>query len=96
MKIKPLRDQVLVKPIDEESVTKSGIVLPDTHEKEKPEQGEVMAVGEGKLTDDGKRLLVSVKPGDRVLFTKYSPTEIKIKNKEYLIIADSDILAILQ
>lgn len=94
--IKPLEDKVVIKPISEDKKTKGGIVLPDTAEKEKPEQGNVVAVGPGKLLDSGKRAPMSVKKGDVVLFTKYSPNEIKINGKEVLIISESDILAIIK
>lgn len=96
MKLKPLHDHVIVKPITENEVTKSGIVLPDTIDKEKPEKGEVVAVGDGKLLDNGQRSLMSVKIGDKVMFKKYSPDEIKIDGAEYLIISESDILGILE
>jgi len=95
MKIKPLHDHVIVKPITENEITASGIVLPDTIDKERPEKGEVVAIGEGKMTDDGKRLPMSVKIGDRVMFKKYSPDEIKISGEELLVIKESDIMAIL-
>ena len=96
MQIKPLSDHILIEPIKEEEKTKSGIFLPDTAQKEKPEQGMVIAVGQGKKTDDGKIVPVSVKPGDKVLFTKYGPNEIKIEGKEYLIATESDILAVIE
>lgn len=95
MNIKPLHANVIVKPKTKEEVTKSGIVLPDTIDKERPEQGEVVAIGEGKLLDDGKRAPMSVKVGDTVMFKKYSPDEIKIDGKEYLVLSENDILAIL-
>ena len=96
MNIKPLSDHILIEPIKEEDKTKSGIFLPDTAQKEKPEQGLVIAVGSGKKTDDGKIVPVSVKAGDKVLFTKYGPNEIKIDGKEYLIAREEDILAIIE
>ena len=96
MNIKPLSDHILIEPIKEEDKTKSGIFLPDTAQKEKPEQGLVVAVGQGKKTDDGKIVPVSVKPGDKVLFTKYGPNEIKIGGKEYLIAREEDILAVIE
>ncbi len=96
MKIQPLEDKVVIKPLSEDETTKSGIVLPDTAEKEKPEKGTVLAVGPGKLLDNGKRAEMSVKRGDTVLFTKYSPNEIKIDDKEVLVISESDILAIIK
>ncbi|MDW7981251.1 MAG: co-chaperone GroES [Thermomicrobium sp.] len=93
-KIRPLGDRVVVKPIQKEEVTKSGIVLPDTA-KEKPQRGQVVAVGPGRLTDDGKRLPMEVKVGDEVLFAKYAGTELKIEDEEYLILSEKDILAVL-
>jgi len=96
MKIKPMADHILIEPIKEEEKTKSGILLPQTAEKERPEQGKVIEVGPGKKTDEGKIIPVSIKPGDRVLFTKYGPTEIKVDNKEYLIAREDDILAIIE
>jgi chaperonin GroES len=96
MKIKPLNDNVIVKPVTREEVTKSGIVLPDTVDKERPEKGEVVAVGEGKLLDNGQRATMSVKIGDKVMFKKYSPDEIKVDDVEYLVISQNDILAILE
>jgi chaperonin GroES len=96
MKLKPLNDHVIVKPLVAEEVTKSGIVLPDTIDKERPERGEVIAVGEGKLLDNGQRAPMSVKIGDRVMFKKYSPDEIKVDDVEYLVISQNDILAVLE
>ncbi len=96
MIIQPLDDKVVVKPLNAEEKTKSGIVLPDTAEKEKPEKGKVVAVGPGKFLENGVRSPMTVKKGDVVLFTKYSPNEIKIEGKEVLIISESDILAILK
>jgi len=96
MKIKPLADHILIEPIKEEEKTKSGILLPDTAEKERPEEGRVIAVGPGKRTEDGKIIPVSVRPGQKVLFTKYGPNEIKINEKEYLIAKEEDILAIIE
>jgi len=96
MTIKPLSDHILIEPVKEEEKTKTGIFLPDTASKEKSEQGTVIAVGPGKKTDDGKIVLMSVKPGDKVLFQKYGPSEIKIDDKEYLIATESDILAIIE
>lgn len=93
-KIRPLGDRVVVKPIQREEVTKSGIVLPDTA-KEKPQRGQVIAVGPGRMTDEGKRLPMEVKVGDEVLFAKYAGTELKIDEEDYLILSEKDILAIL-
>ena len=95
MNIKPLDDRVLIEPISKEELTKSGIIIPDTADKEKPEQGKVIAVGEGKIDNNGNRIPMTVKVGDVVLFTKYGPNEVKIDNKEYLIAKEEDILAII-
>ena len=93
--LKPLFDNVVVKRIEEEEKTKSGIVLPETINKEKPQKGEVVAVGEGKITDNGSKIEMQVKVGDKVLFRKYSPDEIKIEEEEYLVMTQSDIIAII-
>ena len=92
VKLEPLGDRIVVKPIEEEQKTKSGIILPDTA-KEKPQEGEVIAVGKGRLTEDGKRIAPEVKVGDRVLYAKYGGTEIKLDGKELMILRESDILA---
>ncbi len=91
-KLQPLGDRVLVKPIPREEVTKGGIVLPDTV-KEKPQEGKVLAVGPGKMTDDGKRMPLDVKVGDTVIYAKYGGTEIKEVDEELIILRESDILA---
>ena len=96
MNIKPLSDHVLIEPIKEEERTKTGILLPDTAEKERPEQGRVVAVGPGRKDETGKIIPMEVKPGSKVLFTKYGPSEIKVEGKEYLIAKEEDILAILE
>ncbi|HDJ30397.1 MAG TPA: co-chaperone GroES [bacterium] len=96
MKIEPLADYILIEPIKEEEKTKTGIVLPQTIEKERPEQGKVIAVGPGRKTSSGKVIPVDVKPGDKVLFTKYGPNEIKVGDKEYLIAKQEDILAVIK
>ena len=96
IKIKPLGDRVLLEPITEAERTKAGIYLPETASKERPEQGKVIAVGEGKVLDSGKLVPVKVKKGQRVLFTKYGPNEIKVGDKEYLIAKEEDILAIIE
>lgn len=93
--MKPLNEHVIVKPLSKEEKTDSGIILPDTV-KEKPEQGEIIAVGPGKLLENGQRAAMSVKVGDKVIFTKYSPNEIKVGNQEYLVLNESDILAIIE
>jgi len=95
----PMGDKVVVEPISENergSKTKAGIYIPETVSKERPEQGTVVAVGPGKMTDDGKRLPLSVKVGDTVLFTKYGPDEVKLDEKEYFILSESNILAIIK
>lgn len=91
--LQPLSDRVVVKPIKEEETTKSGIVLPDTVEGEKPEKGEVIAVGPGRLFDNGQRAEMPIYAGDKVVFAKYSPTEIKMDGETYLILEEKDILA---
>ena len=91
-KLEPLGDRVVVKPLPSEEVSKGGIILPDTA-KEKPQEGKVIAVGPGKWADDGKRIAPEVKVGDRVLYTKYGGTEIKINGEEYIILRESDIMA---
>jgi len=96
MKIKPLDDRILIEPASKEQQTESGIVLPDTADKEKPEQGKVIAIGLGKIDNSGNRIPMTVKVGDVVLFTKYGPNEIKIDDKEYLIAKEEDILAIIE
>ncbi len=93
--LKPLADRVVVKPIQAEEKTKGGIVLPDTA-KDKPQEGEVIAVGTGRILDNGTKLPLEVKVGDRVVYSKYSGSEIKIDGEEYLIIRESDVLAIRQ
>ncbi|HVN71788.1 MAG TPA: co-chaperone GroES [Desulfomonilia bacterium] len=95
MKIKPLHDRVLVKRIEEEQKTKGGIIIPDTA-KEKPQMGEVIAAGGGKKTEDGKVILLDVKKGDKVLFSKYAGNEIKIEGEELLIMREEDILGVIQ
>lgn len=91
-KFEPLGDGVLIKPIEEEQVTASGLVLPDTA-KEKPQEGKIISVGPGRLSEDGKRVAMEVKKGDKVLFRKYSGTEVKEGEEEYLIVRESDIVA---
>ncbi|MFA6604011.1 MAG: co-chaperone GroES [Patescibacteria group bacterium] len=96
MKVKPLNDHVLVKATPKTEVTKSGIVIPETVEKERPEQGEVLAIGPGKLLEDGKRAPMSVKVGDQIMFKKYGPDEVKIDGQTLLILDESDIIAIME
>ena len=95
MKLKPLHDRVLIKRLEEEEKTKGGIIIPDTA-KEKPIKGEVIACGPGKMSDDGKRMEMSVKPGDQVMFNKYAGTEIKIEGEEHLVMREDDIVAIIE
>jgi len=96
MRIKPLGAHVVVKPIEQSETTKSGIVIARTGEKDRPEQGEVLAVGTGKLLDNGQRVPMEVKVGDKVIFTKYSPTEIKVEDEELLVVDQDSILGIIQ
>ena len=92
VKLEPLADRLVVKPIEREEMTKSGIVLPDTA-RERPQEGDVIAVGPGRLSEDGKRIAMDVKVGDRVVYAKYGGTEIKIEDEELVILRESDILA---
>ena len=92
VKLQPLADRVVVKPIEREEVTKGGIVLPDTA-REKPQEGEVLAVGPGRLSEDGKRIAMDIKVGDIVIYSKYGGTEYKIEDEELVILRESDILA---
>jgi len=92
VKLSPLGDRVVIKPISKEEVTKGGIVIPDTA-KEKPQEGEIIAVGPGRLSDDGKRIAMEVKEGDKIIYAKYAGTEIKIDDEELIILRESDILA---
>ncbi len=95
MNLKPLHNHIFIEPVGEEKITKSGIVLPDTAEKEKPIRGKVIAVGPGKLNEKGERLPMSVKVGDLVLFKKYGPDELEVDGKKYLVGEETDILAII-
>ena len=95
MKIRPLQDRVIVKSLEEEEKTKGGIIIPDSA-KEKPQEGKVIAVGKGKVTEDGKVIPLDVKAGDRILFGKYSGTEVKIEGEEHLIMKEEDILGIIE
>ncbi len=94
--LKPLNDHVIVKPLNDERTTESGIIIPDTVNQEKPEKGEVIAIGPGKLNDKGERIALDLKVGDKVVFTKYSPNEVKIDNQTYLVLSESDILAVIE
>jgi chaperonin GroES len=95
MKVKPLHDRVIVKRVEEEEKTKGGIIIPDTA-KEKPVEGKVIAVGDGKLSDEGKKIPLEVKAGDRILFGKYAGTETQIDGEEHLIMREDDIIAIVE
>jgi chaperonin GroES len=95
MKIRPLQDRVLVKRVEEEQKTKGGIIIPDTA-KEKPIEGEIIAVGRGKVGDDGKLRALDVKKGDRILFGKYAGTEVKLDSVEHLILREDDILGVIE
>ena len=95
MKIRPLHDRMLVERLEEREVKKGGIIIPDTA-KEKPQEGKVIAVGNGKVSDDGKKIPLEVKAGDKILFGKYSGSEVKLDDKEYLILREEDVLAILE
>ena len=92
VKLEPLGDRVVIKPIEREEVTKGGIIIPDTA-KEKPQEGEIVAVGPGKLSEDGKRIKPDVKVGDRVIYARYAGTEVKVDDEEYIVLRESDILA---
>lgn len=96
MQLRPLGDRVIVKPAAKEEMTKAGILLPDTADKERPEQGEVIAVGPGRLLDNGNRAAMSLKVGDKIMFKKYSPDEMKLDGVEYLVIAESDVMAVIE
>ena len=95
MKLRPLQDRVLVQRVEEEATTKGGIIIPDSA-KEKPAEGKVVSVGKGKVGDDGKRVALELKKGDRVLFGKYSGTEVKGDGNEYLIMREDDILGVIE
>ena len=95
MKIRPLHDRIIVKRLEEEETTKGGIIIPDSA-KEKPAEGKVFAVGEGKADEDGKKIPLDVKEGDRILFSKYAGTEVKISGEEYLIMREEDVLGVIE
>ena len=95
LKIRPLGDRILVKRLEEQETVRGGIIIPDTA-KEKPQEGKVIAAGNGKVGDDGKKIPLDVKAGDKILFGKYSGSEVKIEDKEYLIMREEDVLAILE
>jgi chaperonin GroES len=95
MNLRPLQDRILVKRVEQESTTKGGIIIPDSA-KEKPAEGKVIAVGNGKMGDDGKRITPDIKQGDRILFGKYAGTEVKIDGEEYLIMREDDVLGVIE
>ena len=94
MKLRPLQDRILVQRVEEETTTKGGIIIPDTA-KEKPAEGKVIAVGNGKLGEDGKRIALEIKAGDRILFGKYAGTEVKVEGEEFLIMREDDVLGVI-
>jgi chaperonin GroES len=94
MKIRPLHDRILVKRMEEQEVRQGGIIIPDTA-KEKPQEGKVVAAGNGKVSEDGKKIPLDVKAGDRILFGKYSGSEVKVEDEEYLILREEDVLGII-
>ena len=95
MKIRPLHDRIIVKRMEEQEVKKGGIIIPDSA-KEKPQEGKVIAVGNGKVADNGKKIPLDVKAGDKILFGKYSGSEVKVEDEEYLILREEDVLAIIE
>jgi chaperonin GroES len=95
MKLRPLQDRILVQRVEEETKTSGGIIIPDTA-KEKPAEGKVVSVGKGKVDEDGKRVALEVKKGDRILFGKYAGTEVKIEGQEYMIMREDDVLGIIE
>ena len=95
MKLRPLQDRILVKRVEEEEKTKGGIIIPDTA-KEKPGEGKVVSVGNGKMGDDGKRIPLEIKKGDQILFGKYSGSDVKIEGEEYLIMREDDVLCVIE
>jgi chaperonin GroES len=95
MKLRPLQDRILVQRVEEETTTKGGIIIPDTA-KEKPAEGKVISVGKGKTADDGKKVPLEIKAGDRILFGKYSGTEVKVEGEEYLIMREDDVLGVIE
>lgn len=96
MNLRPLNDRLILKAASKEEKTASGLILPGTNEKERPEQGEVIAIGPGRLKDDGTRVTMSVKIGDKVVFKKYAPDEVKLDGQEYLVLSESDIMAVIE
>jgi len=96
MKLRPLEDHIIVEAVEENSTHSSGIIIPDTVSKEKPQKGKVLAVGPGKINSEGGRMPMDIKVGDTVLFSKYGPTEVKIEGKELLVLSQTDVLAVIE
>ncbi len=96
MNLRPLNDRLILKAASKEEKTASGLILPGSNEKDRPEQGEVIAIGPGRLNEDGTRVAMSVKIGDKVVFKKYAPDEVKLDGQEYLVVAESDIMAVIE
>lgn len=96
MKLRPLEDHIIVEAVEENSTHSSGIIIPDTVSKEKPQKGKVLAVGPGKINNEGGRMPMDIKVGDTVLFSKYGPTEVKIEGKELLVLSQTDVLAVIE
>jgi len=96
MKVRPLGDRVVVKPLTKEEVTVSGIIIPDTVDKERPEQGEVIAIGPGRLLDNGQRATMDLTVGDKIVFKKYAPDEIEVGDEKVLVVSESDVMAVLE
>ena len=96
MQLKPVSDHIVLKPMDNETTTKSGLIIPDTVDKDRPEQAEVLSVGPGKLLENGQRQPVEVQPGQKVLFKKYAPDEFEIDGEKYLVIRAEDVIAIVE
>jgi len=96
MQLKPIGDHIVVKPLSKEETSASGIIIPETVDKERPERGEVLAVGPGKQLENGSRSSMDVKPGDKVVFKKYAPDEIKMDKEEYLVIRMDDVMAVIE
>jgi len=96
MNLKPLGDHIVVKPLSKEETSASGIIIPETVDKERPERGEVLAVGPGKMLENGTRSAMEVKPGDKVVFKKYAPDELKLGREEYLVIRMDDVMAVIE
>ena len=94
-KLRPMDDRILVEPVEEQTATSFGLVLPESSSREKPQKGHVLAVGPGKLNDEGKRVAMMVKVGDTIIYTKYGPTEVKLEGKEIFFLQESDVLAIV-